>query len=153
MNILKEVDTTNEFTVIATGFWPSIGYLMTAATYDISQYEQILALITVIQAIYVNDDEDSVEDKELDYKENFIYEMQKLFKELANIELCHADVDEITTEKDDFITIWSDSFIEHQYPYKLEQIYILKDGKKYLVSKPTREQTIDAINVRMKELD
>jgi hypothetical protein len=153
MNILKEMDTTNEFTVIATGFWPSIGYLMTAATYDISQYEQILALITVIQAIYVDDDNDYVEDKELDYRENFIYAMQKLFKELANIELYHADVDEITTEKDDFITIWSDSFIEHQYPYKLEKIYILKDGKKYLVSKPTREQTIDAINVLMKELD
>lgn len=153
MNILKEVDTTNEFTVIATGFWPSIGYLMTAATYDINQYEQILALITVIQAMYTDNDLEYAEDKELDYRENFIYEMQKLFKELANIELCHADVDEITTEKDDFITIWSDSFIEHQYPYKLEKIYILKDGKKYLVSKPTREQTIDAINVLMKELD
>lgn len=153
MDLLKEIDTTNEFTVMTTGFWPSIDYLMTAATYDNSQYEQMLALITVIRAMYADNDHEYIEDKELDYRENFIYEMQKLFKELANIELCHADVDEITTEKDDFITIWSDSFIEYQYPYKLEQIYILKDGKKYLVSKPTREQTIDAINVLMKELD
>lgn len=153
MNLLKEMDTSNEFTVIATGFWPSIDCLMTAATYDINQYEQIIALITVIQAIYTDTDLEYAEDKELDYRENFIYEMQKLFKELANIELCHADVDEITTEKDDFITIWSDSFIEYQYPYKLEQIYIIKDDKKYIVNKPTREQTIDAINVLMKELD
>lgn len=155
---LKEKNTSNIFHVIISGYWKRImatdNGIKLCTTYNNEDFERISALITIIQAVYVKQNNYyNYLDLMLYNMDNFTKEVITMFKHIANIKISKNDVFEILNENNDLISIFNNCNAAEAYPEFIDEINIIKNNKTYIIEKPTTTEEIkQAIYTTMKYL-
>lgn len=144
---LKEIDMQNEFITIIEADWNDADYITKSSTFENSEFEEISALITIMQDIYKKQKS-----------------LQKTFKNHVNI---GEDIEEyiriylsrhfnndtlniiddavvyITERLYDFMPATNDD--EYYYPHTICDIKIIKDSKVFEAGQPTDDDIKKAL--------